>query len=263
MFIRLAYYILFIIVQVATAPPDTQGTNLDIAAAYRTLPILPDHRRYLCCQIKNHYFMDHCFPFGAKNAHNRLGITVDAIIDILKAVKIGPIPKWADNLFPIRFPISSTLLEDHSVSYRYSYDLDTLKNAISPLCVPWHASKWNDFSSSPIYLGLVWNFDNHTISLSEPKRLKYLSKVSDFLCDHSSSCVFKKRAMSLLGTLSHVTIVHRDGCSYLSAVTAFISPFTSDYIPRYPCSAVFKDLEWWASKLSQPDIYRSLVHRGD
>jgi len=131
--------------------------------------------------------MDHCFPFGAKNAHNRLGITVDAVIDILKVVRISPIPKWADDLFPIRFPIGSTICADGSTSYQYPYDLTALKDAVAPLCIPWHSTKWNKFSSTPVYLGLVWNFNNHTISLAEPKRLKYLTKVSDFLRDHSTS----------------------------------------------------------------------------
>lgn len=246
----------------ASAPPGAQGANLDIAAAYRTLPILPDHRRYLCCQIMGSYYMDHCFPFGAKNAHNRLGITVDALLDILRAVKIGPILKWADDLFPIRFPVASSIHNGTS-SYQYSYDLFTLKDAVASLCIPWHPTKWNDFSSTPVYLGLVWNFENHSVSLAEPKRLKYLAKVSDFLHDHSSSRVFKNRALSILGTLSHVTIVHQDGRSYLSSLTAFISTFTSVHIPRYPKSAVLKDLEWWLSRLSQPHISRSLVHRED
>jgi len=207
--------------------------------------------------------MDHCFPFGAKNAHNRLGITVDAVIDILKAVRIGPIPKWADDLFPIRFPIGSTICADGSTSYQYPYDLTALKDAVAPLCIPWHSMKWNEFSSTPVYLGLVWNFDNHTVSLAEPKRLKYLAKVSDFLHDHSASRIFKKHAMSLLGTLSHVTIVHQDGRSYLSALSAFISTFLSEHIPRYPRSAVLKDLEWWVFKLSQRGVSRSLEHHND
>ena len=204
--------------------------------------------------------MDHCFPFSSKNAHNRLGITVNTIIDILRAVNIGPIPKWADDLFPIRFPISSSVLHDGSFSYHYSYNLSTLKDAVAPLCVPWHPTKWNDFSSTPVYLGLVWDFENHSVSLAEPKRLKYLMKVSDFLRDYSSSCIFKKRALSILGTLSHVTIVHQDGHSYLSALTAFISTFGNIHIPRYPKSAVLKDLKWWVSKLSLLHISHSLVH---
>jgi hypothetical protein len=207
--------------------------------------------------------MDHCFPFGAKNAHNCLGITVDAIIDILRVVKISPIPKWADDLFPIRFAILSSILHDGSISYHYFYDLSTLKDTVAPLCIPWHPTKWNDFSSTPVYLGLVWNFENHSVSLAEPKQLKYLTKVSNFLHDHSSSRIFKKRALSILGTLSHITIVHQDGCSYLSALTTFISTFTSVHIPQYLKSAVLKDLEWWVSKLSQPCVSHSPVHRED
>ena len=127
-----------------------------------------------------------------KNAHNQLGIVVDAIIDILKSVHIGPIHKWANDLFPVCFPIDSVASVDGSVSYCYSYDLPSLKEAIAPLCIPWHATKWNNFSSTPVYLGLIWDFDKHTVSLAEPKRLKYLTKLNSFLCDHSTSRILKK-----------------------------------------------------------------------
>ena len=206
--------------------------------------------------------MDHCFPFKAKNAHNRLSITIDTVVDILQAVHIGPIPKWADELFPIRFPDCSTLHDDGSISYLYPYDLSALKDAVAPLCIPWHTTKWNDFSSSPVYLGLIWDFDHHTFALSEPKREKYLTKICEFLCAHSTSRVRKKLAMSILGTLSHVTIVHQDGRSYLSALSTFISSFTSEFKPRYPSSAVFKDLEWWVNKLSVPNLTRPLSPHG-
>ena len=96
-----------------------------------------------------------CEYFLPKNAHNRLGIVVDAIIDILKSVRIGPIHKWADDLFPVRFPIDSVDGMNGSISYCYSYDLSSLKEAVAPLCVPWHATKWNNFSSTPVYLGLI------------------------------------------------------------------------------------------------------------
>ena len=173
--------------QITSAPPGTQGANLDIAAAYRTLPILPDHRRYLCCQVKGGYYMDHNFPFGACSAHYCLGRLVDAIVDILHAVGISPVPKWADDLFPIRFPISSYVTPDGSTSYRYAYNLDSFKKFLSPLSVPWHNTKWKDFSSKPVYLGLVWDFDKCTVALDEPKRVKYLTKVNDFLVHHLSS----------------------------------------------------------------------------
>ena len=249
-------------IQVASAPPGTQGANLDIAAAYRTLPILPDHRRYLCYQIKGGYYMDHNFPFGACSAHYCLGRVVDAMVDILNAVQISPVLKWGDDLFPIRFPKSSTTQANGSVSYIYTYDLAFFKDILAPLRIPWHPTKWNDFSPRPVYLGLVWDFEKRTVALAEPKRIKYLTKVNDFLQTHSSTRVEKKLAMSILGTLSHVTIVHQDGRSYLSALSAFISTFANEHKPRYPRSSVIKDLEWWAKKLTQMNFARPLSPRG-
>jgi hypothetical protein len=193
-----------------SALPGMQGENLDIAAAYRTLPIIPDHRRYLCCQIKGGYYMDHNFPFGACSAHYCLGRVVNAMVDILNAVHISPVLKWGNNLFPIQFPKSSTMQANSSVSYNYTYDLAFLKGILAPLCIPWHTTKWNDFSPSPVYLRLVWDFNKHTVALVETKCIKYLTKINNFLRTHSSTRVEKKLAMSILGTLSHVTIVHQD-----------------------------------------------------
>lgn len=250
--------ILILSIQVACALPGTQGANLDIAAAYRTLPILPDHRQYLCCQIKGRYYMDHNFPFEACLAHYCLGRVVDAIVDILNAVQISPVLKWGDDLFPIWFLKSSTPQSNGSVSYSYTYDLAFSKDILTPLCVPWHATKWKDFSSKPIYLGLVWDFDKCTVALTELKHIKYLTEVTNFLQKHSTSCVEKKLAMSLLGTLSHITVVHQDSHSYFSALSAFISTFTNEHKPRYPHSSVIKDLEWWSIKLTQTNFARPL-----
>src|ERR1700683_5220279 len=113
--------------------------------------------------------MDHNYPFGACSAHYSLGRLVDAIVDILHAVNISPIPKWADDLFPIRFPNGTTINADGSVSFTYLYNLDFFKQFLLPLSIPWHDTKWNDFSSSPVYLGLVWDFNKCTVALAEPK----------------------------------------------------------------------------------------------
>lgn len=184
------------------------------------------------------------------------------IVDILQAVGISPVPKWGDDLLPIRFPIKSVTEIDRSISYKYSYDLVFFKDTLAPLCVPWHASKWKDFSSKPVYLGLVWDFENRTVALAEHKREKYLNKLNNFLLLNSSSRILKKDALSLLGTLSHVSIVHQDGRSYLSTLSSFIATFTNDHKPRYPRISVIKDLEWWVTKLTHSGFARHLSHRG-
>ena len=99
--------------------------------------------------------MHHNFLLGACSAHYCLGRVVNVIVDILQAVKITPVPKWGDDLFPICFPIGTIIKSDDSITYKYSYNLTLLKDTLAPLGVPWHASKWNDFCSKPVYLGLV------------------------------------------------------------------------------------------------------------
>ena len=64
--------------------------------------------------------------------------------------------------------------------------------------------------------------------------------------------------MSILGTLSHVTIVHQDRWSYLSALFAFISTFSNEHKPHYPQSSIIKDLMWWSNKLTQMNFARPL-----
>jgi hypothetical protein len=152
-------------------------------------------------------------------------------------VGISPVPKWGDDLFPICFPINYVTEIKRSISYKYSYNLVFFKDTLAPLCVPWHTSKWNDFSFKPVYLSRVWDFENCTVALVEPKHEKYLNKLNNFLLLNLSSRVLKKDVLSLLGTLSHVTIVHQDRRSYgsyLSTLSSFIATFTNDHKPHYP-----------------------------
>jgi hypothetical protein len=145
--------------------------------------------------------MDYNFPFEASSAHYCLGWVVDTIINILQVVKM-------DDLFPICFPVDSITESDRSTFYKYSYNLTLFKDTLAPLYVPWHTSKWNNFSSRPNYLSLMWDFENCSITLAELKCKKYLTKLNNFLLLNSSSHILKKDALSLLGALSHITIVH-------------------------------------------------------
>ena len=166
--------------------------------------------------------MDHNFPFRACSAHYCLGQVVDVIVDILQAVNILQCPNGEMICFLLTSQSAPPLTSTSTTS----------SSSKTPLSIPWHASKWNDFSSMPTYLGLVLDFENRTVALAEHKHEKYLAKLTEFLCLNSSSRILKKDALHLLRTLSHVTIVHQDGRNYLSALSSFISSFTSDHKPR-------------------------------
>jgi len=61
-------------------------------------------------------------------------------------------------------------------------------NITNPLRVPRHPIKvkGQDFGPTVSYVGLVWNLEDHSLSLSPKKHLKYLKKVCSSLCSSDS-----------------------------------------------------------------------------
>jgi hypothetical protein len=70
--------------QVATAPPGSEAATLDIEAAYRTCPALPDHKHFIVCGINGMVWLDHTLPWGIRSAHWILGEVIDASLDIIE-----------------------------------------------------------------------------------------------------------------------------------------------------------------------------------
>lgn len=164
-----------------------------------------------------------------------------------------------------RFAVGGGLiLPDGSVSpFLYKHGLVDIYAESKPLGVPWHPLKWRDFATLFIYLGLLWDLVSHTVTLPNEKREKYLHKLADVLSRLASGGrVSLKEAMSINGTLSHVTFVIPRGRSYLCNLSSFISTFSSRFSSRYPPPSVVSDLKWWFNILSSPPTPRNLVPKG-
>src|ERR1700677_2716639 len=97
-----------------------------------------------------------------------------------------------------------------------------------------------------IYLGFLWNLPDKSISLPEPKRLRFKEKVDSFLASYSNNCAPRKESMSLHGSLLHIAFVYPSGRAYLPDLSAFISSFGHNkFTPRYPPHSLLSDLRWW------------------
>ncbi|KAF5322726.1 hypothetical protein D9619_000414 [Psilocybe cf. subviscida] len=94
---------------IVDAPPGTQAAALDVASAFRTIPICPDHKRYVVIMFEDMFWIDHCACFGCSSSGGNQGVTADATVAILHAMHIGPIPKWVDDFAPFRYPKCSVL----------------------------------------------------------------------------------------------------------------------------------------------------------
>lgn len=255
----------------SSAPPGTQAATLDIEAAYRTIPVWPQHKRFLVVSFNDLFWIDHTFPFGLTTAGGVQGHVADATVDILANLDVTPIKKWVDDHSIFRFPFGGgILLPDGSLTpYEYPFGLIQIYDKSRPLGVPWHPTKWTDFAFIFVYLGFLWNLTDRSVTLPESKRLKYLNKITNILhlLKTSSGRPGKLTyfdAMSINGTLSHISFVIPHGRSYLANLSHFIAGFSesSRHASRHPPPSVASDLEWWRVILTKEPPPRTLIPRG-
>ena len=249
--------------QVAGAPAGTQIAILDIDAAFRNIPLLPSHKPYTVIQCEEgQFYIDHVVCFGIASGVGLQGAVMDALVDVLEALGIGPNEKWVDDLINFRYPIS----ELSPGVYVYGHDIDDIFDLSCQLRVPWSAKKSGRHGTVGIYLGFLWNMLEKSVSLPEEKRVKYLAKIRDALdALEGGRKMPGKVAISLAGTLSHIAFVYPQGRAYLSNLYAFVASFgprPSEFISRWPPRSVISDLHWWREVLGIPGIKRTLHARG-
>jgi hypothetical protein len=201
------------IFQIAKAPPGAQAAMLDIEGTYHTLPCKPDHKRYLTVFFEGFFYIDQNIPFGLASVTGLQGEVADVIIDIWKYLGVDPALKWVDDFAIFCFPDKRGchLTISANSLYHYSYNLESMKNLIVPLGMPWHKEKGSDFTDIFVYVGLSWNILEKSVSLPESKRLKYLTKIQTFLQSYEHAQAPKVEAESLSGTLTHITFVFLHG----------------------------------------------------
>jgi hypothetical protein len=216
--------------------------------------------------VDGSFFINHVFPLGLATAGGVQGNVADAAVDILHSMELGPIKKWVDDHLFFRYATGGgTLLADGSfMPFSYAHGLVDIYGKSSPLGVPWHPKKWNDFAFIFTYLGFLWDLLLHTVTLTDEKRLKYKNKLiiilDNLACGKRMSC---KDAMSINGTLSHISFVIPYGRAYLANLSSFISEFPMKYAFRHPHTSVVSDLKWWLGILEKDLSPRSLTPRGD
>ncbi|KAK2464053.1 hypothetical protein APHAL10511_003923 [Amanita phalloides] len=220
--------------------------TLDITKFHRTCPILPDHKLWFVVRGSKGFFIDHACPFGCSSASSSAGMISNAAVDIWEAEGVRPISKYEDDLAVFRSPIAGGLQPNGVIiPFSFAYDKRSALELISPLNIPWHPEKGQDFSSTFKYTGFLWDIDNRTVSLPLEKRLKFLGRVREFIASFSSSRCAVRDVMKIHGSLCHIAYVYPEGCNRLASLSNFIASFANDYEKRFPPNAVMSDLHWW------------------
>ncbi|GLB45192.1 putative DNA breaking-rejoining enzyme [Lyophyllum shimeji] len=245
---------------VAEAPPGTRAGSLDIVAAFRTCPVWPPHKKFFALRVRDVFFADHCCCFGCTSSGGCQGQVADCVLHILERKGFGPSRKWVDDIVQFSYPSSGDGTPQSP--FVYPYEINDIIAATADLGVPWHPDKLQQFGHTVVYLGFLWDLRLRTVSLPEHKRLKFKGKVDDFLATFSAARAPRKVAVSLHGSLSHISFVYPYSRSRLPNLSAFLASFGDrPFAPRYPSRSLVSDLRWWSSILAGPSDPRPLRPR--
>ena len=107
----------------------------------------------------NKIYVDHCSMEGLSSSGSIQGAPVDALVTILKHNGINAIMKWVDDFCIFHIPTHSTMNDQNETLKHYSIDLMSVFSVTDPLGMLWHPIwvKGEDFASSVIYVGFLWN----------------------------------------------------------------------------------------------------------
>ncbi len=249
--------------QIAVAPPGTHACTLDIEKFHRTCPVAPDHKPWLVVQGQpGDFFIDHCHPFGAACASSNAGMIANAAVDIWMAEGIKPILKYEDDLNIFRYPLTGGPFRDGAFSY--AYDREEALRRIQSLGVPWHPEKGTlHFSSTFTFIGMLWDIDQHRVSLPENKQLKFLRRVDDFVNAFERRQCQLRDVERIHGSLCYISFIYVEGRSRLPSLSNFAASFHGNtFISRFPPRSMISDLKWWSQYLKNISFFRQLTPRG-
>lgn len=110
------------------------------------------------------------------------------------------LPDGRTEEFPedMRFPLK-VLVEGE-----YPYNLSHIDEITDALGVPWELSKDQDFASSVVFAGLLWDLETYSVALPDSKRIKYLAAISAW---QQQATFDLNDTQKLYGKLLHAALV--------------------------------------------------------
>ena len=132
----------------------------------------------------------------------------------------------------------------------FCYDISDIDRTSQELGIPWEASKDIPFCDCPTFIGFTWDLKERTVSLAEPKRVKYVSAIRDWIVCRTHTL---NEVQKLHGKLTHAAQIVPEGRLYLSNLEAMLSIFDDrPFLPRTPPRGTQNDLKWWLKHLTLP-----------
>ncbi len=204
--------------------------KLDIASAYRIVPVHPEDRPLLGMRWNGALFVDSALPFGLRSPPKVFTAVVDGLEWILRAQGACGSIHYLDDFLFVGAPGSGTC----------GTSLRLAERTCAALGVPLALEK----REGPAHqLGI--ELDSAQLELRLP--FEKLQRLSETVTEwqHKRSCT-KKELLSLIGLLQHATRIVKPGRPFLRRMID-LSTTVRERHHHIPLRSGFKsDLQWWA-----------------
>ena len=216
-------------------------TVVDIASAYRTVPILPEHSDYQGFRWDfddgkgEVYLRENRLCFGLKCAPYIFNLLSSLVVDMAKSAGLSRIVNYLDD-----FLVTESNAEDCLASS------DILINILRRMgfAVSW--KKVSPPSTCTTFLGICINSENMTLSLPDGKIDKLMSLIDDL---QSRGVANKKQLESLGRLVSHFSSVIRGGRTFCRHIFDLVSMCKRGRRVSLT-EEVLLDLCWWKNLCS-------------
>ena len=104
----------------------------------------------------------------------------------------------------------------------FTYNMSDIDNISQELGIPWETSKDIPFSSTPLFIGFIWDLDRCTVQLSEPKRMKYITAIDNWSLSRTHVL---EDVQKLHGKLVHAALIFPEGKPYLTSLERMLGIF--------------------------------------
>ena len=211
---------------------DAQLAKIDIAHAYRNVPVHPSDRHLLGMQWDNLVYIDTVLPFGLRSAPKIFSALADTTEWIFRNNNVTHVLHYLDDFFTAGATNTSEC----------QHNLSTIIRLCAKLGFPLATDKIEGPSSQLIFLGILLDSHKMEMRLPEQKLNDLTNTVTTWLNRTVSS---KRDLLSLIGLLAYATKVVPEGRPFLRRMINLASSFKHlDHPIRL--NADFKsDLMWW------------------
>lgn len=212
--------------------------KIDIAHAYRNIPVHAEDRLLLVMQWREKFYMDTVLPFGLRSAPKIFSAVADALEWILLQAGVTFVIHYLDDYL--------------TMGKKYTKECENNLALIQKICAwlgfPLKVEKMEGPTEILIFLGILIDTLRMELRLPPDKLIELKNLVDQWKSKQAST---KRQLLSLIGKLAHAAKIVKPGRTFLRRMLD-VAHSVKDLNHYVKLKSDFKsDLAWWECFLEQ------------